>query len=218
MIDIFAYVLDIMRNNLFSIIAAITALVALWQTNKQIKLSNKHLLYDRRVSNFIIVNGLIQLHEESKNLMKNDGYDQMLDVTVLFHSLTNNTYLKDIGTIIDNAKDEDIRHRFLIKLENLKRVSLEMEFLYAKCKVKLISDFIYEYQELLRTIYKYKIIQDKMLDANTEKPTEFEKLQKEFGEVKFREELYMQYDKIKNLYEDVHKKKSLNYIKNQIKL
>ena len=104
------------ENNIFSIITAIIAIIALWQTHRQITISNKHHLFDKRVDRFISVNSLISLFKESRNLMDIEGYDHFIDLTVLFHGLTNNTYLKDIGTIIDNTSEENIRQNFLVKL------------------------------------------------------------------------------------------------------
>ena len=205
-------------NNIFAIITAIIAVIALWQTHRQITISNKHQLFDKRVDRFITINGLISLFKESKHLMDKEDYDHFIDVTVLFHSLTNNIYLKDIGTIIDNVEQEDIRQNFLIKLEEIKKLSIEMKFLFNGDFINLIKKFVYEYQELLRLMYKEKIILNRILEKNSKNSTEFIKLQKEFGERKFREDLYTEYDKIKQLYEAIIEKNIINNIENQIKL
>ena len=120
------------ENNIFSIITAIIAVIALWQTHRQITISNKHHLFDKRIDRFITVNGLMSLFKESKHLMVIEDYDQFIDLTVLFHSLTNNIYLKDIGTIIDNTNEESIRQNFLVKLEEMKKLSIEIKFLLKK--------------------------------------------------------------------------------------
>jgi hypothetical protein len=205
-------------NNIFAIITAIIAVIALWQTHRQITISNKHQLFDKRVDRFITINGLISLFKESKHLMDKEDYDHFIDVTVLFHSLTNNIYLKDIGTIIDNVEQEDIRQNFLIKLEEIKKLSIEMKFLFNGDCINLIKEFVYEYQELLRLMYKEQIILNRILEKNSKNSTEFIKLQKEFGERKFREDLYTEYDKIKQLYEAIIEKNIINNIENQIKL
>ena len=205
-------------NNIFAIITAIIAVIALWQTHRQITISNKHQLFDKRVDRFITINGLISLFKESKHLMDKEDYDHFIDVTVLFHSLTNNIYLKDIGTIIDNVEQEDIRQNFLIKLEEIKKLSIEMKFLFNVDCINLIKEFVYEYQELLRLMYKEQIILNRILEKNSKNSTEFIKLQKEFGERKFREDLYTEYDKIKQLYEAIIEKNIINNIENQIKL
>ena len=62
-------------NNIFAIITAIIAVIALWQTHRQITISNKHQLFDKRVDRFITINGLISLFKESKHLMDKEDYD-----------------------------------------------------------------------------------------------------------------------------------------------
>ena len=205
-------------GDVFSIITAIVAIIALFQTQIQITISNKHKLFDKRVEKFMLITGLISLFEESKQLMKNEGYDDYIDVTVLFHSLTNNTYLQDIGNIIDNINQEDIRQKFLVKLEELKKMSIEVEFIFSKNNIDLIKKFIYKYQELLRTIYKEQIILNKILKKNEKNPTEFVKLQEEFGEKRYREKLYSEYDKMKLLYDEIIEKDIIKSIENEIKL
>lgn len=205
-------------GDVFSIITAIVAIIALFQTQIQITISNKHKLFDKRVEKFMLITGLISLFEESKQLMNNEGYDDYIDVTVLFHSLTNNTYLQDIGNIIDNINQEDIRQKFLVKLEELKKMSIEVEFIFSKNNIDLIKKFIYKYQELLRTIYKEQIILNKILKKNEKNPTEFVKLQEEFGEKRYREKLYSEYDKMKLLYDEIIEKDIIKSIENEIKL
>lgn len=208
---------NFIKENMFALITAIIAIIALWQTHRQIKISNKHQLFNKRVEKFMLISGLMSLFKESKPLMKKENYNSFIDVTVLFHSLTNNTYLKDVGNIIDNIYKEDIRQNFLVKLEELKKMSAEVEFLFSGNYIRLIQDFIYEYQELLRKIYEEQIVLHKIIENNRKNPTEFIKLQKEFGEKKYREELYSEYDKIKSLYDGVIKKEIINSIKKQIK-
>lgn len=205
-------------GDVFSIITAIVAIIALFQTQIQITISNKHKLFDKRVEKFMLITGLISLFEESKQLMNNEGYDDYIDVTVLFHSLTNNTYLQDIGNIIDNINQEDIRQKFLVKLEELKKMSTEVEFIFSKNNIDLIKKFIYKYQELLRTIYKEQIILNKILKKNEKNPTEFVKLQEEFGEKRYREKLYSEYDKMQLLYDEIIEKDIIKSIENEIKL
>ena len=47
-----------MSSVAFSVISAIIAVVALIQTQSQIKLSNKHQLFERRLNNFFAFYGL----------------------------------------------------------------------------------------------------------------------------------------------------------------
>ena len=52
-------------NFLFSIVTAITAIGALVLSIRQMKLSNKQNLFDRRLKAYMLANGLISLCEEN---------------------------------------------------------------------------------------------------------------------------------------------------------
>ena len=54
-------------NFLFSIVTAITAIGALVLSIRQMRLSNKQNLFDRRLKAYMLANGLISLCEENYN-------------------------------------------------------------------------------------------------------------------------------------------------------
>ena len=56
------------------------------------------------------------------------------------------------------------------------------------------------------------------MEKNRKNPTEFVKLQEEFGEKRYREKLYSEYDKIHLLYDEIIEKDIIKSIENQIKL
>src|SRR5690625_721505 len=93
----------------FSIITAVTAIIALFQTGKQIKISNKQNLFEKRMNILIKVTGLMKLYEENRNLMiddneKDDSVVLMVDFN--FENLTNNTYLEDIAICVHKALEQ----------------------------------------------------------------------------------------------------------------
>ena len=52
-----------------SIITAIVAIVAVFQTKAQIKQSNKQQLFDRRLSNYVLINKVLSTYKENRNLV-----------------------------------------------------------------------------------------------------------------------------------------------------
>ena len=209
---------EFIGENLFSILTLIIASIALLQTHKQIKISNKQNLFNKRVDNFLIIDGLIKLYEENKNLIEIKENNVFLEVTTLFMGLTNNTYLKDIGTIIKEVENEEIRQKFLIKLEEMKKLSLEHQLLFNGNNIKYIEKFVIEYQNLLRALYKYQALLDKILKANKKEPKSFEEWQKLYREDVERKEVFDSYAKIQNLYNDIKNKNVIRDVKSQIKL
>lgn len=209
---------EFIGENLFSILTLIIASIALLQTHKQVKISNKQNLFNKRVDNFLIIDGLIKLYEENKKLIEIKENNVFLEVTTLFMGLTNNTYLKDIGTIIKEVENEEIRQKFLIKLEEMKKLSLEHQLLFNGNNIKYIEEFVMEYQNLLRALYKYQALLDKILKANKKEPKSFEEWQKLYREDVERKEVFDSYDKIQNLYNDIKNKNVIRDVKSQIKL
>ena len=55
--DTFVYI----KNNLFAIVTAFIAIIALFQTHKQIKNSNKQFLFDKRLDKYLLAKGLLEL-------------------------------------------------------------------------------------------------------------------------------------------------------------
>lgn len=210
--------IDFIGDNIFSVITAITAIVAIWQTHKQLKISNKQYLFDKRIEKFLICTGLLSLYSENKILIKEEDKDVPLEVTILFSGLTNNVYLKDVGNIINDTHNEKIRIDFLIKLEELYKVANEIELIFSRRHSKILKEFILEYRNLLQKLYKYRCVLEKIEKENDKKPQEFVKLQKTFGEEKYREDLYDTYRNIETIYTKIVEKNIIEKVKKQIKL
>lgn len=199
-------------------ITAITAIIALCFTFMQIRISNKQHLYDKRVKIFLRCLEFIKLYEDSFNLMKEEDKNKLIEVTFLFNSLTNNTYLKDIEPLINDVKNEKIRVEFLTKIEEINQIANEIELLFFDKEVLILKRFIILYRELLQNIYKYQLIFNKIIENNIKNPQSYQILQKEYNEYIYREDLYKSYRDIKITYEKLRKRKVVNNMKKQIKL
>lgn len=210
--------INFIGDNIFSVITAITAIVAIWQTHKQLKISNKQHLFDKRMEKFLICIGMLSLYSENKMLIKEENKDVALEVTMLFSGLTDNLYLKDIGNIINDTHNEKLRIDFLIKLEELYKVASEIELIFPSRHSKILKKFILEYRDLLQKLYKYRCVLEKIEKENDKKPQEFVKLQKIFAEEKYREELYDTYKKIDTIYKEIEAKNIIEKVKKQIEL
>lgn len=215
-------ILQYIHDNLLSIITIIATLIALWQTHKQIKISNKQYLFDKRLSKYLLAKGLLELYNDNESLIDytDDPDNEAIIVDYQFINLTNNNYLKDVTCIINEPKNNEFKNNFLIKIEELKQLSNEVRFLFQNKSGLLLSNFIMKYQNVLMELYKYQIVLDLMKKdeiPRKNKPT-YNELQNEYGELKHRHRLYDAIDDLKKSYHEVVSKKVINKIEKSIKL
>lgn len=215
-------ILQYIYDNLLSIITIIATLIALWQTHKQIKISNKQYLFDKRLSKYLLAKGLLELYKDNESLLDytDDSDDEAIIVDYQFINLTNNNYLKDVTCIINEPKNNEFKNNFLVKIEELKKLSNEVRFLFQNKNGLLLSNFIMKYQNVLMELYKYQIVLDLMKKdeiPRKNKPT-YNELQNEYEELKHRYRLYDAIDDLKKSYHEVVSKKVINKIEKSIKL
>ena len=207
--DTFVYI----KNNLFAIVTAFIAIIALFQTHKQIKNSNKQFLFDKRLDKYLLAKGLLELYKANEKLLDYNNYpnDEAIIVDYQFINLTNNNYLKDVTCIIKTPKNNDYKKNFLVKIEELKELSNEIRFLFPNKNGVLLGNFIMKYQNILMELYKYQIILDLMMnDAIPRKnKSTYIELQKEYGELEHRHRLYGAINDLKKSYYEVLEKKQL---------
>lgn len=215
-------ILQYIYDNLLPIITVIATLIALWQTHKQIKISNKQYLFDKRLSKYLLAKGLLELYKDNESLLDytDDPDDEAIIVDYQFINLTNNNYLKDVTCIINEPKNNEFKNNFLVKIEELKKLSNEVRFLFQNKNGLLLSNFIMKYQNVLMELYKYQIVLDLMKKneiPRKNKPT-YNELQNEYGELKHRHRLYDAIDDLKKSYNEVVNKRVINKIEKSIKL
>ena len=215
-------ILQYIYDNLLPIITIIATLIALLQTHKQIKISNKQYLFDKRLSKYLLAKGLLELYKDNESLLDyiDDLDNEPIIVDSQFINLTNNNYLKDVTCIINELKNNEFKNNFLVKIEELKKLSNEVRFLFQNKNGLLLSNFIMKYQNVLMELYKYQIVLDLMKKdeiPRKNKPT-YNELQNEYGELKHRHRLYGAIDDLKKSYHEVISKKVINKIEKSIKL
>ena len=145
--------------NLFlSVITTLVAILALFQSIQQIRLSNKQHLFDKRVEYYIIAKDFISLYENNQLLLITESNQPVLEVDYLFTWMTNNAYLEDIADITDHLSEEPYHKIFLKRLETIRSISTKIRFVFNGKASHYLSNFVHCYQELLMEMYKYQII------------------------------------------------------------
>lgn len=198
--------------------SAIVAIVAVMHTRKQINLSNKQILFDKRIENYIIATGLIQLYRENCKFINDEKDEPMISNSLYFTQLTNNTYLEEITSAIDNPLKEPNHKELLIKLENLKEVATKIKFLFSDKASNLLGDFVLCYQELLFEMYRYQTIINKINKENEKHKLTLEEIAQEVGEKPYRTKLQDAFEKLKQADSILKKENVEEEIKKQIRL
>lgn len=210
------------NNNVFAIVTAVIAIIALLQTHIQIKVSNKQFLFDKRLDKYLLTQSLLVLFKENEKILdySDNSDEEAIIVDMQFECLTNIEYLKDITCIIAETKNSEFKNNFLVKMEQLNKLSNEVKFLFNNKYGLYISEFISKYQKVLIELYKYQAIQNIMINdklPRKRKPT-YKELQKEYGELTHRYRLYNAIDELRQSYYVVINNKAVKKIEKLIKL
>lgn len=202
----------------FAVITAVVAILALCQSIRQVKISNKQHLFDERVNAYMIANGLIQLYRSKYVRIDFEKDHPIFASNMLFKRLTNNTYLEGISKVIDNTLEKPLHKEFLIKIEDISNTSTKIKLLFSGEEAVLLSEFVACYKDLLQALYKYQIVMDSMAELTGNSKITNEEAQEEVKEGEHRLKLQQVYERIeesnkKLLQNDVEKN-----IEKQIKL
>lgn len=197
---------------IFSIVTSVTALFALFQTQKQIRLSNKQNLFDKRVESYLIADGLIKLYEKNKSLIS-DKSKLTEAVDYKFILMTNNIFLENIASVINNPLSNQEHKEFLIKLEEIKNIAMKVRLIFDGKPAEHLSDFIDCYGKLLIAMYEYQILYEKMEKRSQECKWTKEKAKKELGEDEYANKLDVAVENLNNSYEQLNNEKITKVIK-----
>ena len=204
-----------------SLLAVLISVIALWQTHRQIKLSNKQQLFDRRLSDYLIVKGLLDLYREHRdNLGIEDNGKPLFSAAFTYAYLTNNAYLEAAGDAPNPPLDNPARKTLLLKVEDLHRVAAEMELIFPKEFSEPLNTFTSAYGKMLKALYGYLVIwnqisKDAFLDMKTW--TLGEKAD-HLGEEQYRKEVFSALEQLERAYQVVVSQQTEGKIKEHIRL
>lgn len=141
-----------------TMVSIVIAIIALYQTHHQIKLSNKQQLFDRRLDVYLLIEELLNCYREEQETIRhvrlsNIQTDEML--CIQFISFTSTHSLGDISSCIYEKKD-NAHNLLLSKLDMLDRLEQEVSFLFPRKEANVTQKFIHTYAGLLTTLYAYR--------------------------------------------------------------
>lgn len=197
-----------------SIISAVIAVVALFQTQRQIKLSNKQQLFDRRLTDYLIAKDVI--NSQIKGCIKNGkGFDA---TRILFDMMTP-SFFATVRNAPFDIKDGMIRNSFYAKLQELENIGEEMVIIFDKENIEPLKIFFKAYCDAARAVHTYLefcyLRDNNMLFSVPDDP--LSKNVPAFVE-KRKEDAIMWFDKLKTAYDTLEKSKVMDNLPKYLKL
>lgn len=204
-------------TNLPEYISAIVAIIALFISCYQARLSNKQSLFNRRLNIWITVDKLMSVYaKNAKNLEHND--EPQLAIDRLFVWLTNTTYLQSISASINHVLDADPQLKLHLKLDEMKSLAMEATFCFKGKSGDAIAEFIEAYQSHLFSMYQYQILLNKMSESAKEYQWTLEQAYENLHEPDQRKDLFERESALAASYKTLCQLNKRGAIQRQIKL
>lgn len=191
------------------------SLVAIIQTGKQVHLSNKLGLFDKRMAKYLLFRQLTELYLSNKTLLRttNDGIECVPDYYAGL--LTNCANLEGMMKAFDETISNPQEHKnFLIKLETLKNSANEIRLLWSNKHGRDASRFVEAYAEFLFKLYQQQITihtaRKQNVENHTIDPTPIIQNAAKYNE------LYGALEKLNAAYENLIKRKCDKKLINKI--
>ncbi len=210
---------DINVDSVLSVIAALVAIFALFQTSQQIRTSNKQHLFDKRVEAYLIALVLIESYRSHRSILKRLLHDEKLNsVDIEFYFFTDNDFLADIMLAIKLQTDRDQRNNFISKIGVIRDVGVKFRFLFTGNEANILSAFVLCYKELLYRLYKYEECIYPIYNTDNTFGKSLEELLEQSNEKRHRDLLRKSIEDIKLAFDELERNNIEQIINDQIKL
>lgn len=206
-------------NFWLSIITAIVAIIALFLSSRQIKLSNKQQLFERRLNAYIITNGLLELYKENKGFFEqNRENEPQLAMNMEFVWLTNNSYMEQVAKAIEHPLEKPYHQEFLTKREQLRTLAKEIELIFNGKEAINYAEFVSCYEKTLYKMYQYQIALNSIDKENEKHPMSTETFPSSSLERRIREDLYLAMQELQEAHTILINEKTDEKIRRQLSL
>lgn len=204
-------------TNLAEYISAIVAIIALFISCYQARLSNKQSLFNRRLNIWITVDKLMSVYVKNAKNLEHDDKPQM-DINLLFVLLTNTTYLQSISTSINQVLDADPQLKLHLKLDEMKSLAMEARFCFKGKSGDQLAEFIEAYQSLLFSMHQYQILLNMMSQSAKDYQWTLEQASEKLHEPDQRKDLFEKESALATSYKNLCQQNKRGAIQRQIQL
>lgn len=192
---------------ILSVVTIIVAVIALFQSNKQIKVSNKQCLFEKRTQKYIKLRSLVEIYEGNRKLLE---YSDKIP-EFLFQMLTKGNLFNEDNFINAKPLSQEEQNKFLDELDNYRTIALEISILWDSEESQLASNFINAYVDLLMKLFRQHIASRSKEVRNGYNEVVVQMLAKD---IKLAEGIKL----IEAIYNELKNKDVLNILKEQLTL
>ena len=194
-----------------------TSLFALFQTKKQIKISNKQQLFDRRIEKYEFLKDIITAYSRSQSLYDENGKNTTA-IYANFTTITDIPLFNDIDIEWGKSLDDKQIKYFFEQLEIIKRNADEIKFIWNGNDAKLLSEFVDCYYALLKSTYlQFNFINSIYKRNESENDGEY-KYEDEANRYMQISHLNTSLDNIEQKYQEIQDSKAIEKLAKSIKL
>ena len=202
-----------------SVVSIIIALLALFQTKKQISLSNKQQLFDRRLSRYLEFITIYSLYTENKLQLKDESTFYHTN-DLVFSWLTNCADLEKMVLAVDNPLHQKEQKILLTKYEQLKNTAIEISMVFDGDAAEIAGEFVSSFADLLKAMYQQQVYISKLKEREDKDktPLYLEDYEETCRKMAVSLGLFELRDKLENLDGEVIRQKVPDEMKNSLRL
>lgn len=206
-------------NIVVSTVSAAIAIVALFQTKRQISLSNKQQLFDRRLSRYTEVNTVYSLYAANKLQLKDESVFYHTN-DLIFSWLTNCADLEEMALAVANPLHQKEQKILLTKYEKLKNAAIEISMVFDGDAAEIAGEFVSSFADLLKAMYQQQVFISnlKEQEGRDKTPLYLENYEEKCRKMATSLGLFELRDKLEYLDGEITRQKVLDEMKNSLRL
>lgn len=204
-------------NICVSVVSIFIALLALFQTKRQITLSNKQQLFDRRLARYLELNTIYALYVKNELYLKDDNTFYHTN-DLVFSWLTNCSDLEEMTLALCKPLHQEEQKVLLTKYEQLKNAAIEISMIFDGSVAKIAEDFIASYADLLKAMYQQQVYISKLKEQNEKTPLMLDDYENKCKKMAEALGLFQMRENLKSLADEIVKKRVIEEMENCLRL
>lgn len=193
MVDLLSALLDICKDLMqinWDVIAALSAVgacsISIYQISEERKLSNKQVLFDKRIRISILLFKLLNCQNKAESIFssKNSTRSNFIAWECVADCLTGIDELHETYNAYLNPDSSNDRRKLLIAIQGLEEMGYKSELLFPSPIGLQLNEFYSTYSTLLMVLYQYRIALRELHKANKKwSPLEYPDLNKDMQDI-----------------------------------